>query len=77
MQGAPLHIVQALLGHSVITTTMRYAHVAPSMARSAIDMLNPKVLLAADFGQPVVDQWSEARQREMLEKVVAAKNLDS
>jgi integrase len=57
MKGAPLHIVQALLGHSTITMTMRYAHVAPSMLRSAIAMLNPKSLIEGGFGQPVVNQW--------------------
>lgn len=56
MKGAPLHIVQTLLGHSTITMTMRYAHVAPSMLRSAIAMLNPRSLIEGGFGQPVVNQ---------------------
>jgi integrase len=64
MKGAPLHVVQALLGHSTITTTMRYAHVAPSALRTAIDMLNPKTALNVDFGQPVGNQWIEAIQQE-------------
>jgi integrase len=34
MKGVPLNTVQVLLGHSSITTTMRYAHVAPSMLRA-------------------------------------------
>lgn len=42
MKGVPLNAVQTLLGHSSITTTMRYAHVAPSALRSAIELLNPK-----------------------------------
>jgi integrase len=53
MRGSPLNTVQALLGHSSITTTMRYAHVAPSTLRSAIDLLNPKNLINVNFGQPV------------------------
>jgi len=57
MRGVPLNAVQALLGHSSITTTMRYAHVAPSTLRTAIDLLNPKRMLQADFGQPVGNQW--------------------
>src|SRR5205807_1135571 len=52
MRGAPLHVVQALLGHSSIVMTMRYAHVAPSASRTAIDMLNPKTAIAAELGQP-------------------------
>src|SRR5579863_190484 len=38
MKGVPLNTVQSLLGHSTISTTMRYAHVAPSTFRSAIDL---------------------------------------
>ena len=40
MKGVPLPAVQALLGHSTITMTMRYTHVAPSALRSAIDLLS-------------------------------------
>jgi site-specific recombinase XerD len=64
MRGAPLHAVQALLGHSTITMTMRYAHVAPSALRSAIEMLNPKTAIIADFGQPVGNQQIAAIQTE-------------
>jgi integrase len=64
MKGAPLHVVQALLGHSTIMMTMRYAHVAPSALRSAIAMLNPKTAVTTDFGQPVGNQWAEAIQQE-------------
>lgn len=64
MRGAPLHVVQALLGHSTITMTMRYAHVAPSALRSAIEMLNPKTAVIADFGQPVGNQQIAPIQTE-------------
>ena len=50
--------VQALLGHSNITTTMRYAHLAPSTLRTAIDLLVPQML----SGQPAGNQWIEAQQ---------------
>jgi integrase len=63
MRGVPLNTVQALLGHSSIATTMRYAHVAPSTLRSAIDMLNPRTGLNANFGQPVVNQWMQAERK--------------
>lgn len=59
MRGAPLHAVQALLGHSTIATTMRYAHVAPSTLRSVIDLLSPKEALNAGLGQRVVNQPNE------------------
>jgi integrase len=73
MRGVPLTTVQTLLGHSNITTTMRYAHVAPSTLRMAIDMLNPKRLLNADFGQPVGNQWFAMQQHEAIQKSMAAK----
>lgn len=40
LSGVPLTVVKELLGHSSITTTMRYSHVAPSSLRTAIDMLS-------------------------------------
>jgi len=53
MRGAPLGAIQALLGHSSITMTMRYAHMAPSALRSAIDLLNlGKPQAWATGGQP-------------------------
>ena len=51
MKGAPLAAVQALLGHSDIRTTMRYAHLAQSSLREAVNLLEPGV--PYDFGQPV------------------------
>src|SRR5262249_28155708 len=68
MRGVPLTTVQQLMGHSNITTTMRYAHVAPSTLRAAIDMLNPRCFINADFGQPVVNQWLEMQHQEAQQK---------
>jgi integrase len=65
MKGVPLNIVQALLGHSTIIMTMRYAHVAPSTMRAAIELLNPARFMTADFGQPAVNQWTTDQQRRM------------
>ena len=62
MNGVPLNSVQALLGHSSITTTMRYAHLAPSALRGAIDTLNPKTMLSGSFGQPVGNRWDLQKQ---------------
>lgn len=58
LKGVPLHAVQALLGHTTIMTTMRYAHVAPSALRSAIELLNPKAVPSPALGQPVGNPWS-------------------
>jgi integrase len=63
MKGVPLNIVQALLGHSTIVMTMRYAHVAPSTMRAAIELLNPARCMTAEFGQPAVNQWAADQQR--------------
>lgn len=75
MKGVPMTAVQMLMGHSNITTTMRYAHLAPSTLRSAIDMLNPKNVIGADFGQPVGNRWFEAQQKESVQKSIATRNL--
>lgn len=39
MRGVALKAVQELLGHATIDMTMRYAHLAPSTLRSAVDVL--------------------------------------
>jgi integrase len=72
MQGVPLHVVQQLLGHANIGTTVRYAHVAPSALRSAIQMLNPKKSIDDVFGQPVVNPWLRTQQAETIEKGLVA-----
>lgn len=41
MAGVSLYIVKDLLGHSSITVTERYAHLAPHMGRSAVQLLLP------------------------------------
>ncbi|MEJ2745731.1 MAG: tyrosine-type recombinase/integrase, partial [bacterium] len=40
LAGVPLPVVKELLGHSTITTTMRYAHPTPESKRSAVAMLD-------------------------------------
>lgn len=71
---SPLHVVKELMGHANIATTMRYAHVAPSALRTAIDTLNPKRMVQADFGQPVGNHWLRAQQNEIAQKNAVAKN---
>jgi integrase len=41
MRGAPLKAIQELLGHATIQMTMRYAHLAPEVARDAVRLLDP------------------------------------
>lgn len=38
-EGVPLNVVQELMGHSTITMTMKYAHLAPSELHSAVNIL--------------------------------------
>jgi hypothetical protein len=45
MRGAPPKAIQELAGHSTLSMTLRYMHLAPSALRDAIALLN--------FGQPV------------------------
>lgn len=40
MRGATLKVIQDLLGHSTIIMTMRYAHLAPEVARDAVLLLD-------------------------------------
>lgn len=40
--GIPLAVVSQLLGHSSINITMRYAHLAPSQAKSAVNLISQK-----------------------------------
>jgi integrase len=65
MGNVPLPAVQKLLGHATITMTMRYAHVAPSTLRTAIEVLNPKQRLTGSFGQPVGNQWPSGHQAQI------------
>jgi integrase len=68
MMGTPLHVVQRLLGHASIEMTMRYAHVAPSALRTAIDLANPRTAHTAEAGQPAVNAWRDTRTQQLPAK---------
>lgn len=42
MAGVPLAVIQAWLGHATITTTMKYAHLCPSVLSIATEALNKR-----------------------------------
>lgn len=42
MAGVPLAVIQQWLGHATITTTMRYAHLCPSVLSVATDAINKR-----------------------------------
>jgi hypothetical protein len=42
MRGAVPKAIQELAGHTTMTVTMRYMHLAPSTLRDAIGLLNQK-----------------------------------
>ena len=58
-EGVPINAVQELLGHSSIVMTMKYAHLAPSALRSAVDVLeraeNREMLVSEEKCQPTVN----------------------
>jgi len=54
MRGVPLKVIQELLGHSSIVTTMIYAHLTPHVARDAVRVLDrPRAPAAAPNSAPV------------------------
>jgi integrase len=55
--GVPVPSIQALLGHSTITMTMRYTHIASSALRAAVSVLDPR--------RPILspESWATAGHR--------------
>lgn len=77
MMGTPLNVVQALLGHSSIEMTMRYAHVAPSALRTAIDLANPRAANAHNCGQPVGNTWRDAQLKQRSSRTRTSKDRET
>ncbi len=42
MKGCPIVVIQKLMGHSSVSTTMRYAHLSPSTLEDSIKLLSKK-----------------------------------
>ena len=55
MKGVPLRVVQELLGHSTITMTMRYSHLAPQVKQESVALLDEMPTMAPTMA-PAADQ---------------------
>lgn len=66
--GAPIHAVQALLGHSSVEMTMRYSHLTPSVLRSAVSLIDsPADQMSPGRHQPPV---SRPRARQLASEAL-------
>jgi integrase len=63
MAGASMKAIQELMGHSDIKTTLRYAHLTPSVLRNTVELLEPETL-TRKFGQPAVNRGQDAGKRD-------------
>ncbi len=64
-EGVPMRAIQELLGHSTITMTMRYAHLAPSSLRDATDILERR----AESGQKETKCQPAVNLENLFERV--------
>jgi integrase len=76
--GRDLQVVQQLLGHKTIRTTMRYSHVHPTELREAVNKLGEKIMSkrAGDFtitSQSAADEGSENSARLQNESIIQSK----
>ena len=65
MRGVPLRAIQELLGHASIEQTMRYAHLAPSAKKHAIDLLDEPPPPFATGRRTRIRSWLGCRSSSM------------
>jgi integrase len=71
VRGVPLPVIKDLLGHSSITMTMRYAHIAPSSLRDAIAVLEPSAPVPFLDSKKKLFGHQVGTEQKILEKLVA------
>jgi integrase len=59
MKGIAIPVVQALLGHSTLEMTMRYAHLSPMAKVDAVQILDPEPA-------PFLPLWGDSENREVI-----------
>jgi integrase len=67
IRGVPLKVVQELLGHASITTTMRYAHLTPDVRRDSVTVLDlppPNAGEQSDGNLTATQEITSRKQRE-------------
>jgi integrase len=65
-RGAAMREIQELLGHTTITMTEKYAHVASTSLRRAVDLLGGQM---ANRGQQVVNTWAQEANTRPLQLI--------
>jgi site-specific recombinase XerD len=63
MKGVPLKVVQELLGHKDIKTTMRYAHLAPGYLEAGVNSLNDLGSSQNSFATKMLPNFSAQKER--------------
>lgn len=76
-EGVSIYVVQALLGHATVQMTTRYAHLAPSATRGAVEVLLQAEQREALPCQPAVNRWRmTGEQRHLTADVGAIPSAD-
>jgi len=63
MKGVPLKVVQVLLGHKDIKTTMRYAHLAPGYLEAGVNCLNDLGASSKISATKMLPNYSSQKER--------------